>query len=68
MYLSCITIFNIIILKLSYWQEFYLVILLKNYKNSEMCFYFTIIIFGLLISLKVESNKKFLFNFEKVTK
>lgn len=57
---------NIIIYKLYYKWEFNLVILLEIDKNSKIRFYKTILLLSLTISLKVESDEKFLLNTKEV--
>ena len=43
-------IFNIIVYKLSYWQELYLIILVKIEKDSKIYFYYSILILDLAIN------------------
>ena len=66
-YILGTSIFSIIMHKLSYWQEFYLAILLKVEQNIEIYFYCTILIFDLFIGLKVKSNKQLMLDFKKIT-
>lgn len=51
-------ILNIIICKLGYWQEFYLIILLITNKYSKVGFHNAKLLFGLIISLRMEGNKE----------
>ena len=57
-----IGILNIIVCKLSYWQEAYLIILFQNHKDSEVYFHYIILFFYLAISLKIEDCEKSLLN------
>lgn len=67
-YIFNISVFGIIICKLSYWQKICLVILLAVDKSLEIDFCFAILIFSLIIRLKLESNTKLILNSKKVVK
>lgn len=49
-----------------HWQEPGPIILLEIDEGLKVGFHYAILSFGLAISLKVKSGKKFLFNFEKI--
>lgn len=55
-------IFNIIIYKLSHWQKFNLIILLKIDQNSKIGLHSDVLPFYFAISLKMKNVKEFLFN------
>lgn len=61
-------IFSIVICKLSYWQEPDLIVLLKINKDLKIYFYYTILIFGLVINFRVKCSKKSVFDFKKIIK
>ena len=58
----CLSIFDIIIYKLSYWQKVCLVILFLIYKKFEICLYCTNLSFYLAIDQKMKGCKEFLFD------
>lgn len=61
-YVAGIGVFCIIIDKFSYWKKPYQVILLEVDKNLDVGFYFTVLSFSLIISLRIKGGKKFLFD------
>lgn len=61
-------IFDIIVCKLSHWQKFCSVILLKVYKSSKIGLYCTILAFYLKINLRIKYYKKLLFDAKEVSK
>lgn len=65
---AIIFIFHIIINKLCYWKKLGSNVLIEINNNLRICFYYTTIIFGLGVHLKIENNSKFLFNTKKIIK
>lgn len=63
-----INILSVIIYKLSYWQEFYPVILLKVDINLEVYFYCTVFTLGLLIDWSIKYGRKLILDFDKIVK
>ena len=55
-------IFNMVVCKLSHWQEACSVILLLVYKSSEVCFHCTVLSLCLTIGLRTESRREFFFD------
>ena len=60
--MTSVYIFDISISRFSYLKKLFLVILLKMNKNSKVAFYCNIFSFGLIIYLRIKSDKKLLFN------
>ena len=52
------SIYDIVVYKLSYWQEACPVILLPVHKGSEVCLYCTILSLCLAIGLRMESRRE----------
>ena len=65
-YIAGACVFSIIINKLSYWQEPYLIIPFEVNKSLKISFIYIIQSFGLAFYLKIEGNKKFLFEIKKI--
>ena len=55
-------IFYIIISKFYYSYELCLVFLFMINKNSKLSFYYTVLLLGLAIDLRIKSDKKYIFN------
>lgn len=60
-----IYIFCVFIYKFCYEWELSLVILLLINKKLGLCFYFDVLIFGLIVYLQLKDYKKFLFSDKK---
>lgn len=58
-------IFDFVVYKLGYWQQFYLVILFEVDKSSTISLYYAILTFCLIVSLKVKYREKLLLDIEK---
>lgn len=65
-YVNNISIFDIIVNKLTYYKEFFLGFWLNKDKNLKVYLYYTILSFYFTIDLKVKSGKKLLLNIKKV--
>ena len=61
-----VCVFDIIISKLGHYLEPGLIVLLEIDKDLEERFYYTILLLKLTVSLRVEQNKKFPFDVDKV--
>ena len=61
-----ISIFDIIVNKLYFYQKFYIVVLFEIDKNLELYLYYTIFFFYLVVNLKIKDNKNLLFNKKEV--
>ena len=55
-YIVNIGIFGIIVSKLYYKKKLYLIILFKVDKDLKISFYYTILLFSLIIYLKIKNN------------
>ena len=57
------SILDIVICKLSHWQEVCLVILFPVHKSSEVCFHCTVLSLCLAIGLRMESHREYSLDF-----
>ena len=61
-------ILGVIISKLGYWQESWLIILFEVDKISKIGLYGTILLFCLIVCLRMEGNREFPLDAKKVAK
>lgn len=66
--MACLCIFDIVIEIVDYWQKLCFIILLEIDKNLEIYFYFTFLMFCLIVCLTIKSCKESLFNVKKIAK
>lgn len=64
--IASICIFNIIVSKLSYRQEFCLIILFLIDKSTKISLYFDILFFNLAVCLWMKCSRGFLLNTKKI--
>ena len=67
-HMMIVCILSIIVSKLGYWYKPGLLVLFKINKDSEIQFYCTVLSLSLIVSLRVKSGKKSLFDIKKIAK